>query len=142
MTVRSKIEKSHLVKIVHITRMSDERLETQAKKGWIRRMETGRKPRKRKMTALLYWHRLLRETNIEVCEVERIAMDRAKWKNIVKDRMRHIEEVEKKQGHQYIRHENEELIERRLQYKVLNDNNCKYDGCGRKFRTKAGLVIQ
>ena len=33
MTVRSKIEKSHLVKIVHITRMSDERLETQAKKG-------------------------------------------------------------------------------------------------------------
>ena len=140
-TIRSKIEKSHLVRIGHIARMSDERLVKQATMGWIRRMETGRKPRKRKITTLMYWHRLLKEANIEAHEVERIAMDRAKWKNVVKDRMRHIEQFEKQQGHQYIRHENEEHIERRSQYEAQNDNKCKYEGCGRTFRTKAGLVI-
>ena len=132
MRVRSKIEKSHLVRIGHIARMSDERLE---------RMEKGRKPRKRKMTTLMYWHRLLKEANIEVHEVERIAMDRAKWKNVVKDIMRHIEQFQKQHRHQYIRHENEKHIERRSQYEVRNDNKCKYEGCGRTFRTKAGLVI-
>ena len=47
----------------------------------------------------MYWHRLLKEANIEAHEVERIAMDRAKWENVVKDRMRHIEQFEKHQGH-------------------------------------------
>jgi len=78
MTVKSKIEKSHLVRIGHIARMSDERLGKQATMGWISRMEMGRKPRKRKMTTLTYWHRLLKEANMEAHEVERIAMDRAK----------------------------------------------------------------
>ena len=104
-------------------------------------MEMGRKPRKRKMTTLAYWHRLLKEANIEVHEVERIAMDRVKWKNVVESRMRHIEQFEKQQGHQYRRHDDEEIIERRSQYEVQNDNKCKYEGCDRTFRTKAGLVI-
>ena len=141
MTIRSIIEKSHLVRISHIARMSDERLVKQATMGWIRRMEMGRKPRRRKMTTLAYWHRLLKEANIEVLEVERIAMDRVKWKNVVESRMRHIEQLEKQQGHQYRRHDDEEIIERRSQYEVQNDDKCKYGGCCRTFRTKAGLVI-
>ena len=44
---------------------------------------------KRKMTTLTYWQRPLKEANIETHEVERMVMDRAKWKNVVKDRMRH-----------------------------------------------------
>ena len=60
---------------------------------------------------------------------------------VVKDRMRRIEQFEKQQGHQYIRRENDENIEKRSQYKARNDNKCKYEGCGRTFRTKAGLVI-
>ena len=100
-----------------------------------------RKPKKRKMTMLAYWHKLLKEANIEVHEVERIAMDRVKWKNMVESRMRHIEQFEKQQGHQYRRHDDEEIIERRSQYEVKNDKKCKYEGCGRKFRKKAGLVI-
>ena len=36
MTIRSIIEKSHLVRIGHIARMSDERLVKQATMGWIR----------------------------------------------------------------------------------------------------------
>ena len=51
-----------------------------------------------------YWQKLLKEANIEAHEAERIAMDRVIWKNVVKDRMRHIEEFEKQQGHQYRRH--------------------------------------
>ena len=141
MTTRSKIEKRHLIRIGYIARMSDERLVKQTTMGWIRRMETGRKPRKRKMTMLTHWHKLLKEANIEPHEVEKIAMDRTSWRNVVKDRMRHIEQFEKQQGHQYGRHENEELIERRPQYEIQNDNKCKYEGCGRTFRTKAGLVI-
>ena len=79
MTTRSKIEKNHLVRIGHIARMSDKRLVKQAMRGLIRTMEMGRKPRKRKMTTPAHWHRLLKETNIEVHEVERITMDRVKW---------------------------------------------------------------
>ena len=63
-------------------------------------METRRKPRKRKMMMLTYWHKLLKEANKEPHEVERIAMDRTEWRNVVKDRMRHIEQFEKQQGHQ------------------------------------------
>ena len=141
MTIRSKLEKSHLERIGHIARMSDERLVKQTTMGWIRRLETGKKPRKRKMTTLSYWHKLLKEANIETHDVERIAMDRAKWKNMVKNRMRHIEQFEKQQGYQYRRQEDEELIERRSQYEIQNTNKCKYEGCCRTFRTKAGLVI-
>ena len=65
MTIRSKIEKSHLIRIGHIARMSDERLVKLTRMGWVRRMETGRKPRKRKMTTFTYWHKLLKEANIE-----------------------------------------------------------------------------
>ena len=85
-------------------------------------MEMGRKPRKRKMTTLAYWHRLLKEANIEVHEVERIAMDRVKWKNMVESRMRHIEQFEKQQGHQYRRHDDEEIIERRSHYERVKQN--------------------
>ena len=42
MTIRTKIEKSHLVRIGYITRISDERLVRQAMMGWIKRMETWR----------------------------------------------------------------------------------------------------
>ena len=104
MTIRSKIEKCHILRIGHIARMSDERLVKQTTMGWIRKMETGRKPRKRKMTMLMYWHKLLMEANIETHEVERMAMDRTKWKNVVKDTMRHVEQFEKQQRHQYRRH--------------------------------------
>ena len=86
-TIRSKIEKSHFVRIGHIARMSDERLVKQATMGWIRRMETGRKPRKRKMTTPYVLAKTIEEASIETHEVGRIAMDRAKWKNVVKDRM-------------------------------------------------------
>ena len=55
-------------------------------------METGRKPKRRKMTMLTYLHKLLKEANIEPHEIEKIAMDRAEWRNVVKDRMRHIEQ--------------------------------------------------
>ena len=79
MAIRSKIEKSHLVRIGHIARMSDKRLVKQATRGWIRTMEMGRKPSKRNMTTPAYWHRLVKEPNIEVHEVERITMDRVKW---------------------------------------------------------------
>ena len=102
-TIRSKIEKSHLVRIGNISRISDERLVKHATMGWIRRMETGRKPRTRKMTTLTCWLKLMEDGNIEAHEVERIAMDKAKWKNMVKDRMRHIEQFEKQQWHQYIK---------------------------------------
>ena len=99
------------------------------------------KTKERKMTTLAYWRKLLKEANIEVHEVERIAMDRVKWKNVVESRKRHIEQFEKQQEHQYRRHDDEEIMERRSQYEVQDDNKCKYEGCGRTFRTKAGLAI-
>ena len=46
MKIGRKIEESHLMRIGHIARMSDERLVKQTTMGWISRMETGRKPKK------------------------------------------------------------------------------------------------
>ena len=89
-------------------------------------MEMGRKPRKSKMTTLAYWHKLSKEANVEVHEVERIAMVRVKWKNVVESRMRHREQFKKQQGHQYRRHDDEEIIERRSQYEVQDGNKHKY----------------
>ena len=103
MTIRSKIEKSQLIRMGYIARMSDERLVKQTTMSWTRRLETERTPRKRKMTELTYWHKLLKEANIEAHEVERMAVDRAKWRNVDKDSMRRIEQFEKQQGHQYRR---------------------------------------
>ena len=51
------------------------------------------------MTMLTYWHKLLKEANIETHEVERIAIDRTNLRNMVQDGMRHIELFEKQQGH-------------------------------------------
>ena len=59
------------------------------------------------MKMLMYWYKLLKEANIETYEVERMALDIAKWENVVKDKMRHIEQFEKQQGHQYGRLEDE-----------------------------------
>ena len=70
-----------------------------------------------------------------------MAMDRSKRKNVVKDRMRPIEHFKKQQGDQYRRHEDKELIDRRSQYEIQNDNKCKYEGC-RTFRTKAEEASQ
>ena len=50
-------------------------------------------------------------------------------------------QFEKQEGHQYRKHEDEEIIERRSQYETQNDNKSKYEGSGRTFRTKAGLAI-
>ena len=83
------------------------------------------------MTMLTYWHKLLKEANIEPYKIERIEMDRTKWRNVVKDRMRYIEQFEKQSGNQHRRHENEELIEGRSQYEIQNNN--KYGECGRTF---------
>ena len=60
---------------------------------------------------------------------------------MVKNRLRHIEQFEKQQGHQYRRHEDEKLIERRSQYEIQIDTKCNYEGYSRTFTTKAGLVI-
>ena len=76
-TIRSKIEKSHLIRTGHIARRPDERLVKQTTMGWIRRLEKGRKPTKRKMTTLTYWHKLLKEAIIETHEVERIAIEQS-----------------------------------------------------------------
>ena len=59
MKIKIKIEKSHLTRIGHIARMSDERLAKQTTMGWLRRVETGRKSRRRKMTTLAHWHKTI-----------------------------------------------------------------------------------
>ena len=124
MTIRLKIEKNHLVRICHIARTSDERLVKQTAMSSNRRMEMGRKSRKREMITLAYWHKLLKKANIELHEVGGIAMDRVIWKYDVESIMRHIEQFKKQKGDQYRRHE--VIIQRRSHYEVQDDNKYKY----------------
>ena len=57
-------------------------------------------------------------------------------KNMVKNRMRHIEQFEKQQGHQYRRQEDEELTERRSQYEIQNNNKANTEDVAEHLEQK------
>ena len=62
--------------------------------GWYRKMDGTEKVKGKKRKTVLYWKRLLREVEIDLTIVKRLRGDRAGWKNLVMNKMSHLERWE------------------------------------------------
>ena len=140
-TIRSKIEKSHLMRMGHILRMSDDKIVKQAVLGWNQDLENLKKSRKKRQTTVGYWRRLLKEAGVEVQSVEKLVMNRKEWKEMIQNRMKFLQSFGEQKGKKYAKKPDELDIVERSQEKKEDQIRCIYQGCGRFFRTKAGLTL-
>ena len=119
-------------------RMGNERLTKAMVLGWYEVLE-GRSKMIEKKKTVLYWKRMLREAGVDVTDVERLVGDRKGWKKRVEGRMDYLYRRECQKGMKYEWEESEESMERNS--KVVERLVCRYDGCGKVCRSKAGLTM-
>ena len=93
--VQWKIEKRVLESVGHVMRMKDESLAKAAKLGWYKKLEGVSKAPVKKRKTVLYWKRILSEAGIDWTDIDRLASDRCGWKNLVKERMDHLDVYER-----------------------------------------------
>ena len=108
--------------------------------GWWEGLEGRGKMAGRKRKTVLYWRRVLREAGIDWTEVERLTSDRKGWKEKVAERMEHLDRWERQKGHGYRWEQGEERLVRNVM-RVEGELVCRYEGCGKVCRNKAGLVM-
>ena len=137
-SVRWKIEKRVLERIGHVVRMENDRLTKAMVFGWYEGLEGKDKMLGRKRKTVLYWKRMLNECGVDWTDVERLCSDRDGWKECVRERMKHLNKWERQQGHLYDWGANERMCERN-ERRVI-DLVCRYEGCEKVCRSKAGLV--
>ena len=134
-SIRYKIEKRTLERIGHVFRMPDDRVVKASVLGWLHDLENWPKVPGQKRKTILHWKGLLREAGVDQTKIGSLTADKDGWKSIVRKRMKHIEEWEKKGGKQTINQRGE-----RIQPGEQDDLICRVDGCGKKCRSKAGLT--
>ena len=83
---------------------------------------------------------VLREAGIDWTEVERLTSDRKGWKEKVAERMEHLDRWERQKGHGYRWEQGEERLVRNVVRGEV-ELVCRYEGCGKVCRNKAGLVM-
>ena len=137
-SVRWKIEKRVLERIGHVVRMENDRLTKAMVFGWYEGLEGKDKMMGRKRKTVLYWKRVLKECGVDWTDVERVCSDRDGWKECVRERMNHLDKWERQQGHMYEWGANERMCERN-ERRVI-DLVCRYEGCEKVCKSKAGLV--
>ena len=135
-TIRWKIEKRVYERIGHIMRMDDSRHVKAVTLGWLEELEEHEKMPGKKRKTVLYWKNLLREAGIDYTNIKKLTEDRKQWKAIVKSRMKHLEEWERKGGKSTL-----ESRGSRNQIPEQDGLICDYEGCGKEFVSKAGLTI-
>ena len=154
-SVRWKVEKRVLERIGHVLRMEEGRITKAAVFGWYGELEEWRKVPGRKRKTVLYWRRLVREAGWDVLDVERRASDRDEWREMVRERMLHLERWEKQKGHRYELEEGEERVECRNGGTVEGEERegeeeedeeenplrCKHEGCDKVWKSRGGLAI-
>ena len=86
------------------------------------------------------WRRVLREASIDWPKVERLTSDRKVWKEKVAERMEHLDRWERQKGHGYRWEQGEERLVRNV-VQWEGELICRYEGCGKVCRNKAGLVL-
>ena len=77
----------------------------------------------------------MKEAGLDTTRINQLTKERKEWKSLVNQRVRHLEEWEKKAGH---KSEGE-----RGERNVRPDNNdltCDVEGCGKVCTSKAGLT--
>ena len=67
----------------------------------------------KKRKTILYWKKILKETEIDVMEIKNTTADREEWKKRVNDRIEHLKSYEKQKGHHHRMNLGEERIEER-----------------------------
>ena len=87
-----------------------------------------------------YWSRVLREGGIDWTEVERLTNDRKVWEEKVAERMEHLVRWERRKEHGYRWEQGEERQVRNVE-RGEGELICRYEGCGKVCRNKAGLVM-
>ena len=120
-------------------RMKDESLTKVAVLGWYKKLEGVSKAPGKKRKTMLYWKRMLSEAGIDWTDVGRLASDRSGWKKLVKERMDHLDVYERQLAHGYVWGDGEERLVRN-ERRVNEDLRCRYEGCERLCRSRAGLV--
>ena len=79
------------------------------------------------------------EAGIDWTGGDRLANDRSGWKKLVKERMDHLDVYERQLAHEYAWGDGEEKLVRN-ERRVNEDLRCRYEGCERLCRSRAGLV--
>lgn len=142
-SVRCKIERRVLERIGHVMRMPNSRMVKIAVLGWYEGLENIPKTAGKKRKTILYWKKVLREADVDWCDVERLVNDREGWKEIISARMGHLEEWERQRGHQYQPTDGVRLEERNTRAHEEEEDalRCKYPGCDKVCKSKGGLTI-
>ena len=138
-SVQWKVEKRVLERIGYVMRMKDESLTKVAVLGWYKKLEGVSKAPGKKRKTVLYWKRILSEAEIDWTDVGRLASDRIGWKKLVKERMDHLDVYERQLAHGCEWGDGEDRLVRN-ERRVNEDLRCRYEGCERLCRSRAGLV--
>lgn len=132
-SIRLKIEKRVLERIGHVFRLSDDRIVKAVTLGWMRELENVEKVPGKKRKTVLYWKKIVKEAGMDYTKIDSMTRDRKVWKAKVNERVKHLEEWEKRGGKLW----NGERGERNK--KVEEENVFECDVCGQICKTKGGL---
>ena len=133
-SIRWKVEKRVLERIGHVVRMEDTRQVKAVCLGWLEDLETQDKVPGRKRKTILYWKQLLKEAGIDWTRIDRLTKDRKEWKQLVRERMKYLEEWERKGGHRVPDVRGPRNV-------VIVDDSLTCEVCDKVCRNKAGLTI-
>ena len=136
-SIRCRIEKRVLERIGHVIRMGNDRINKAVVLGWWEELEGREKKVGKKRKTVLYWKRLLREAGIDWTDIERIVGDRDGYRELVRERVGHIEKWDRQKGHKYVWEEGEESIGRSISRDL--DLVCRWEGCGKVCLSKGGV---
>ena len=98
-SIRCRIEKRVLERIGHVLRMGNDRITKAVVLGWWEELEGREKKVVKKRKTVLYLKRLLREAGIDWTDIERIVGDRDGYRELVRERVGHIEKWDRQKGH-------------------------------------------
>ena len=134
-SIRTKIETRCLQRIGHVLRMPNHRLTKQVGLGhWKKeRISEGRL----NGGILKYWRRMVKETGENWTNLENLCKDRKRWKAIISKRRKFLREWEESM----CKHTREDKPQRN-QTRITKDLTCRWEGCGKKCKTKTSLVQQ
>ena len=106
--------------------------------GWWDKLEEVARVSGARRKTVLYWKRLLREAAIDASRIGQLTADRKKWKEIVRKRMKRIQEWENSQGHKWT---GEKVIERNATKvdRMVFIHECEV--CKKVCMSKGGLTV-
>ena len=102
--------------------------------GWMSNLEEWPKCKGRSRKTIPYWRKLVREAGWDCTRIAGLTAARGEWKQMVKERMEHLEKYEWSQGNRW----DGEDITRNA---ATSEGSLECDVCGKRCKSKAGLTI-